>query len=94
MTRPIFVNSEDELRGMREAGRLASRVLKYIDPFVTVGVTTKELNDLCYKYILDHNGIPAPLEQGFPTAVCTSVNHVVCHGIPGDKPLRDGILSI
>jgi methionyl aminopeptidase len=82
---------------MRVAGRLAAEVLDYIAPHVEAGVTTGELNRLCHAYIVDVQGtIPAPLNYAppghvpYPASVCTSVNHVVCHGIPGDKKLKAG----
>ena len=82
---------------MRLAGRLASEVLDYIAPYVKPGVTTGELDELCHRYMVDvQQSIPAPLHyappgyEPFPRSICTSVNHVVCHGIPGDKRLRAG----
>jgi methionyl aminopeptidase len=77
---------------MREAGRLAAEVLDMIGPHIVPGVTTDELNTLCHNYIVDvQRAIPAPLNyRGFPKSICTSVNHVVCHGIPGDKRLKQG----
>jgi len=77
--------------GMRKAGQLAAEVLDFITPHVKVGVTTEELDRLCHEYITDHGAVPAPLNyKGFPKSICTSINHVVCHGIPGDKKLQDG----
>jgi methionyl aminopeptidase len=77
---------------MRTAGRLAAAVLEMIEPFVRVGVTTDELNQICHDYIVDvQKAIPAPLNyNGFPKSICTSVNHQVCHGIPSSKKLKDG----
>lgn len=77
---------------MRVAGKLAAEVLEMIEPYVKPGVTTNELNDRCHQYITEvQHAIPAPLNyHGFPKSVCTSVNHVVCHGIPNDKPLKNG----
>lgn len=76
---------------MRKAGKLAAQVLDYIEPFVKPGVTTDELNTLCHNFIIEHNAIPAPLNyRGFPKSICTSINHVVCHGIPSDKILQVG----
>jgi methionyl aminopeptidase len=76
---------------MRRAGRLAAEVLDYITPFVEVGVTTDHLNTLCHEFIVNHGAIPAPLNyRGFPKSICTSINHVVCHGIPGPKKLEAG----
>ncbi|MGI9403225.1 MAG: type I methionyl aminopeptidase, partial [Hyphomicrobium sp.] len=81
---------------MRLAGRLAAETLDFITPEVVPGVTTERLDRLCHDFIVDHGAIPAPLGyRGFPKSICTSVNHVVCHGIPGPKPLREGdILNI
>ena len=76
---------------MRQAGRLAALTLDHITPFVKVGVTTGELDTRCYDFILKNGAYPAPLYyRGFPKSICTSVNHVICHGIPGDKTLRTG----
>lgn len=87
----IKIHDNTDFVKMRKAGRLAAAVLDYITPFVQPNCTTEELNTLCHTYILDHNAIPAPLGyRGFPKSICTSVNHVVCHGIPGDKKLQDG----
>ena len=77
---------------MREAGRLAASVLDMIEPFVQPGVTTDELDKRCHDFIVEElKSIPANLNyRGFPKTICTSVNHVVCHGIPGDKKLKSG----
>lgn len=76
---------------MRRAGRLAAETLDYIGDFVEAGVSTDDLDRLCETYIRDHNAIPAPLNyRGYPKSICTSINHVVCHGIPGERRLRDG----
>lgn len=90
--RPITIHNPEDFEGMRQSGHLAAKVLDYILPFVQPGVTTLDLNDLCHTYIQDHGAIPAPLNyRGFPKSICTSVNHVVCHGIPsGDKRLQNG----
>jgi methionyl aminopeptidase len=81
----------DAFAGMRKAGRLAAEALDMITPFVQPGVTTEELDVRVLEFALDHNAVPAPLNyRGFPKAICTSINHVVCHGIPGPKPLREG----
>jgi methionyl aminopeptidase len=93
----IKIHDETGFEGMRRAGKLAAQVLDYITPFVKAGISTEELNDMCHQYIVDHGAIPAPLNyRGFPKSICTSVNHVVCHGIPApDKILKDGdILNI
>ncbi len=77
---------------MRIAGRLTAEVLEMIEPYVQVGVTTGELDRICHDYITQQQqAIPAPLNyRGFPKSICTSVNHVVCHGIPGAKTLKSG----
>jgi methionyl aminopeptidase len=81
---------------MRAAGRLAAETLDMIGPHVVPGVTTETLDRLCHDFILAHNATPAPLNyRGFPKSICTSINHVVCHGIPGNRRLDDGdILNI
>jgi len=88
----VIIKTEEEIEKMRIAGRLAARVLEMIEPYVIAGVTTTELNDRCHRYIVEElNAIPAPLNyKGFPKSICTSVNHVICHGIPNDKPLKQG----
>ena len=92
----ITIHGIQGFEGMRKAGKLAAQTLDFITPYVKVGVTTQELDQLCHKFILDHGAIPAPLGyRGYPKSICTSINHVVCHGIPGDKKLLDGdILNI
>jgi len=92
----IQIHSPSDFEGMRRAGRLAAEVLDYITPFVKPGVTTGELDRLCHDFILDHGAVPAPLNyRGYPKATCISLNHVVCHGIPGDRKLIEGdILNI
>ncbi len=86
------IKTPDEIEMMRVAGKLAADVLHMIRPLVQPGVTTGELNDICHDYIVNvQNAVPAPLNyHGFPKSICTSVNHQVCHGIPGDKKLKDG----
>lgn len=80
-----------ELEYMREAGKMAAKVLDFIGPYVQPGITTLELNDLCHTFHEENGIIPAPLNyKGFPKSVCISVNHVVCHGIPSDKKLNEG----
>ena len=93
----VSIKSPQDIEKMRIAGRLAAEVLEMIEPHVKAGVTTEELNLICHDYIVDvQKAIPAPLNyKGFPKSICTSINHVVCHGIPNDKPLKDGdILNI
>lgn len=88
----ITIKTPAEQDAMRRAGRMAADLLDYIEPLVTPGVTTDELNDLCHKNMVEvQKTVPAPLGyRGFPRSICTSVNHVVCHGIPGDKRLKQG----
>lgn len=88
----IKLKSKDEIEKMRIAGQLAAEVLQMIRPHVQPGVTTGELDQLCHEYITKtQQAIPAPLNyRGFPKSICTSVNHVICHGIPGDRRLKDG----
>ena len=77
-------------------GALAAATLDFITPYVRPGVTTGELDRLCHDFVADHDAVSAPLNyRGFPKSICTSVNHVVCHGIPGDRRLMEGdILNI
>ena len=83
----IKIHGPDAFEGMRRAGMLAAATLDFITPYVRPGVTTGELDRLCHGFIVDHDAIPAPLNyRGFPKSICTSVNHVVCHGIPGRSP--------
>jgi methionyl aminopeptidase len=90
-SRAIKLHGPEAFEGMRRAGRLAAETLDFITPHVKPGVTTGELDRLCHEFIVARNAIPAPLGyRGFPKSICTSVNHVVCHGIPGDKRLVDG----
>lgn len=87
----ITIHSSSDYEGMRKAGKLAAQTLDYITPYIKIGVTTEELDKLCNDFILQNNAIPAPLGyRGYPKSICTSVNHVVCHGIPGQKKLKDG----
>jgi methionyl aminopeptidase len=93
----IHIKSADEIEKMRIAGRLAAEVLEMITPHVAVGITTGELDKLCHDYITQvQDAYPASLNyKGFPKSVCTSVNHVICHGIPGPRVLKNGdILNI
>jgi methionyl aminopeptidase len=88
----ITIKSPEDQQKMREAGRLAAEVLDMIGPHVVPGVTTEELDRLCYEHIVNVQGtIPANLNyRGFPKTICSSVNHVVCHGIPNDRKLKTG----
>jgi len=88
----VSIKNQSEIEKMRVAGRLAADVLEIIDPHVKPGMTTDELDTICHDYIVGHqSAIPAPLDyHGFPKSICTSINHVVCHGIPSDKVLKSG----
>jgi methionyl aminopeptidase len=89
---PITIKTPEEIEKMRVAGRLAAEVLKIIEPHVKAGITTGELDRICHEYIVNvQQAVPAPLNyRGFPRSICTSVNHQVCHGIPGEKKLKRG----
>ncbi|WP_298137901.1 type I methionyl aminopeptidase [Acidiferrobacter sp.] len=89
---PITIKTEAEIHKMRVAGRLAADVLEMIAPHVVPGITTGELDEICHDYIVNtQKAVPAPLHyRGFPRSICTSVNHQVCHGIPGERVLRPG----
>lgn len=87
----ITIHNEEEFQKMRAAGKFAAEILDYIAEFVQPGVTTDHLNTLCHDKIVENKAIPAPLHyKGFPKSICTSVNHVICHGIPGEKRLKNG----
>ena len=89
---PVTIKTPEEVEKMRIAGRLAAEVLRMIRPHVQPGITTGELDRICHDYIVNvQQAVPAPLNyKGFPRSICTSVNHQVCHGIPGDKKLKKG----
>lgn len=91
-THEIRVHEDEEMwEGMRAAGRLVGQALDMITPYVVPGVTTGELDDRIREFTLDHGALPACLGyKGYEKTICTSINHVVCHGIPGDKVLKDG----
>jgi methionyl aminopeptidase len=88
----IELHDEAAFDAMRKAGRLAAQCLDFITPEVVPGISTEALDKLCHDFILDHGAVPAPLNyRGFPKSICTSVNHVVCHGIPNaQKILSEG----
>jgi len=92
----IKIHGPEDFEGMRRAGLLAAQTLDFVTPHIRPGVATGELDRLCHEFILDHDAISAPLNyRGFPKSICTSINHVVCHGIPGDRRLMEGdILNI
>ncbi len=87
----IEIHTQSDFDAMRAAGKLAAETLDMITPHVVPGVTTEELDNICRKFIETNGAIPAPLNyKGFPKSICTSINHVVCHGIPGEKALLEG----
>lgn len=93
----VTIKSPEEIEKMRVAGRLAAEVLEMIGEHVKPGISTGELDRLCHDYIVnEQQAVPAPLNyRGFPKSICTSLNHQVCHGIPGDKVIKKGdILNI
>jgi methionyl aminopeptidase len=97
MSTKIPPTKEEFIAGMREAGKLASEVLDHVTPYIKSGVTTGELDRICYEYMVnEQKTVPAPLNYQppgyppFPKSICTSVNDVICHGIPGDRILKDG----
>lgn len=93
----VTIYTPQEIEKMRIAGRMAAELLDYITPFVQPGITTAELDKLCHDYTVNvQHGIPAPLNYAphghtpYPKSICTSINHQVCHGVPGDKKLKQG----
>ncbi len=93
----IHIKTKAEIEKMHVAGRLAGEVLQMIRPHVQAGITTNELDRICHDYIVNvQKAIPAPLNyHGFPKSICTSINHQVCHGIPGERKLKNGdVLNI
>ena len=98
----VSIKNQQEIEKMRISGRLAAEVLDYIEPFVKAGITTGELDRLCHDYMVNvQKTIPAPLNYAppghrpYPKSICTSINHQICHGVPGDKVLKNGdILNI
>ncbi|MCB1539643.1 MAG: type I methionyl aminopeptidase [Rhodoblastus sp.] len=90
-TGQIKLHGPADFEGMRKAGRLTARALDMLVGEVKPGVTTARLDDLVFQFAMDHGAYPAPLDyRGYRKSICTSINHVVCHGIPDDKPLREG----
>ena len=91
-SRRIVIHDAEDFESMRKAGRLAAGTLDFVTPRVQAGVSTEDLDRLCHDFIVDRGAVPAPLGyRGFPKSICTSVNHVVCHGIPSErKTLNDG----
>jgi methionyl aminopeptidase len=90
-SRRIKIHGPEAFDGMRQAGQLAAEALDMIAPHVVPGITTDEIDNICHEYIVAAGAVPAPLNyRGFPKSTCTSINHVVCHGIPGDRKLLKG----
>ncbi len=87
----IMLKTEKDVEGIRQAGRLALETLKLVEEKIQPGITTDEINTIVHEFTVKNGAIPAPLNyNGFPKSVCTSVNEVICHGIPGDRVLKDG----
>jgi len=88
----IIIKSQAQIEGIRQSCKLAAQTLNYVSKYIKPGINTEELNILAHKFIIDHGAIPAPLNyNGFPKSICTSINNVVCHGIPSVKEvLQDG----
>ncbi|MEY3553358.1 MAG: type methionyl aminopeptidase [Pseudomonadota bacterium] len=90
-TGQIKLHGPEDFEGMRKAGRLTAEALDMMIDLVKPGVTTESLDQRCFEFAMDHGAYPAPLSyRGYRKSICTSINHVVCHGIPDDKPLREG----
>ena len=94
--RRITIHAREDFVGMRAAGRLAAEALDMITEHVRPGIATGTLDTLCHEFIIAHDAVPAPLNyRGYPKSICTSINHVVCHGIPGERKLENGdVLNI
>jgi len=88
----IIIKTPDQIKGIRESSKLAATTLKYLSQFAKPGISTEKLNELGHKFIVDHGAVPAPLNySGFPKSICTSINNVVCHGIPSENEiLKEG----
>ena len=91
----IRLHGPEAFAAMRRAGRLTAEALDMLVPMVKPGVTTDAIDRAVFEFAMDHRAFPATLYyHGYPRSCCTSINHVVCHGIPSDKPLREGDISI
>jgi methionyl aminopeptidase len=85
------IHGADAFAGMRRAGRFTAEILDFVSTIIRPGITTGEIDRLCHEYHVKHGAIPAPLGfHGYPKSICTSVNNVICHGVPGDRVLKDG----
>lgn len=94
MTEKIIIHNEAGFEKMRKAGKLAAETLDFITPYMKVGAKTGDIDDLIHDFILSHNAIPATLGyRGYPKSSCISINHVICHGIPGEKILMNGDIA-
>ncbi|HLE10712.1 MAG: type I methionyl aminopeptidase [Bdellovibrionales bacterium RIFOXYD12_FULL_39_22] len=86
----IHIKSKREIELMRKSCQLAAKTLKYIEPYVRPGISTEELNNLCHEFIIKHGAMPSPLNyRGFPKSICTSLNSVICHGIPSPSDILE-----
>jgi methionyl aminopeptidase len=96
MSKKIRIHTQEEFEKMRVSGMLAANTLKFIKQYIKPGITTNQINQLCHDFIIKNDGYPAPLNyKGFPKSVCTSINDIVCHGIPNDTALQEGdILNV
>ncbi|MEM7620713.1 MAG: type I methionyl aminopeptidase [Pseudomonadota bacterium] len=96
LNKKIKIYGPEAFEGMKKAGQLAAQALDLMVEHVAPGVTTEHLDDIAFEFAMDHNATPAPLYyRGFPKSICTSPNHVICHGIPGPKALKEGdILNV
>jgi methionyl aminopeptidase len=84
----IVIKTKEQIEGMRKAGKIAANTLKYIEPFIQAGVSTEKINRLCHDFMIQNDAIPATLNYyGYPKSICTSINDVVCHGIPSNKEI-------
>lgn len=91
MATNIIIKDQTDIEGIRKSAELAAKVLNFIEPHIRIGLSTNEINQLCHDFILKNGARPSPLGyKGFPKSICTSVNEVICHGIPDDYRLRDG----
>lgn len=87
----LLIKTEEQVDGIRKSGQLTKDILDMLEGRIVPGLTPNEINEWCHRMTLEHGAIPAPLNyRGFPKSVCTSVNNVICHGIPNDTPLKDG----
>lgn len=87
----MSVKSPKEIEQMKEACQIAARTLTHVEKFIKAGISTNEINQIAHDFILSHGAIPAPLNyHGFPKSICTSINHVICHGVPDDQILQEG----